>query len=48
MVSIEAPIHLGEVTKRVMDAFGVSRAGARITGRVREAVEHSARRVRFD
>lgn len=44
VVAVEAPIHLSELTKRLMSAFGVSRAGARITGRVREAVEHGARR----
>ncbi|WP_067068371.1 DUF3320 domain-containing protein [Roseateles chitosanitabidus] len=44
VASIEAPIHLSDLTKRLMDAFGVSRAGARIAGRVREVVEYSARR----
>lgn len=44
VVSVEAPIHLSELTKRLMDAFSVGRAGTRITSRVREAVDHCARR----
>lgn len=44
VVAVEAPIHLSELTKRLMDAFNVSRAGARIASRVREAVDHCARR----
>jgi hypothetical protein len=49
VVSVEAPIHLNELTKRLMDAFDVVRAGARITSRVREAVDHCVRRgtIRF-
>jgi hypothetical protein len=44
VVAVEAPIHLSELTKRLMDAFNVSKAGTRITSRVREAVEHCALR----
>lgn len=44
VVAIEAPIHLSDLTKRLMDAFNVSRAGTRITSRVREAIDHCAQR----
>jgi very-short-patch-repair endonuclease len=44
VVAVEAPIHFSELTKRLMDAFNVVRAGTRITSRVREAIDHCVRR----
>lgn len=43
VVAVEAPIHVSELTKRLMEAFGVGRAGSRITARVQEALEHCTR-----
>lgn len=41
----EGAIHVSEVTKRLMEAFGVSRAGSRITAKVDEALEDCHRRT---
>lgn len=38
VVEVEAPVHTTEVTRRLMDAFGVTRAGSRITSAVEEAI----------
>ncbi|GLE68521.1 DUF3320 domain-containing protein [Pseudomonas aeruginosa] len=38
VVEVEAPVHASEVTRRIMDAYGVARAGARITSVVDEAI----------
>ena len=38
VVDVEAPVHASEVTRRIMAAYGVSRAGARITTAVDEAI----------
>ena len=43
VVAIEAPVHEADVTKRLMDAFGVSRAGSRITENVGVAIAHGQR-----
>lgn len=43
VAAIEAPIHEAEVTRRLMDAFGVVRAGSRIAQAVSKAIEHGAR-----
>ena len=43
VVAVEAPVHITDLTKRLMEAFGVSRAGSRITTRVQEVVEHCVR-----
>ena len=48
VAEMEAPVHLSEVTKRLMDAYGVARAGSRITSRVQEAVEHCVRVGKLD
>ena len=46
IVSAEAPVHRDEVTKRLMNAYSVVRAGSRITATVQEAIAHcSARRL---
>jgi len=38
VVEVEAPVHTTEVTRRLMEAFGVTRAGARITNAVEQAI----------
>lgn len=43
VVDIEAPVHETEVTKRLMDSFGVSRAGNRISDNVGIAIQHGHR-----
>ena len=43
VVAIEAPVHESDVTKRLMEAFGVSRAGNRITENVGVAIKHGQR-----
>jgi very-short-patch-repair endonuclease len=40
VTDIEAPVHELDVTRRLMEAFGVTRAGSRITESVRVAVQH--------
>lgn len=45
---VEAPVHVSEVTKRVMDAYSVVRAGARIMGRIQEAIAFCAQRAQID
>lgn len=49
VLEVEAPLHLGELTRRLLEAFGLARAGARIQARVDQAVtlcERSQRAVR--
>lgn len=43
VVEVEAPVHASEVTRRVMEAYGVARAGARITSVVDEAIRLGVR-----
>ena len=38
VVDVEAPVHTSEVTRRLMDAFSVTRAGSRITSAVEDAI----------
>lgn len=38
VVEVEAPVHASEVTRRIMDAYGVAKAGARIVSVVDEAI----------
>lgn len=38
VVEVEAPVHTTEVTRRLMEAFGVTRAGSRITNAVEQAI----------
>jgi very-short-patch-repair endonuclease len=47
VVDIEAPTHITEVTRRLMDAFGVTRAGSKITGAVEEAIRLGVRHSLF-
>jgi hypothetical protein len=46
----EAPVHISEVVRRLLEAYGVTRAGSRITARVQEATEHFSRQrmLRFN
>jgi len=44
VVSVEGPVHVAEVTRRLMEAFGIVRAGARITASVQDAVTEGQRR----
>ncbi len=44
---IEAPVHASDVTRRLMDAFGVSRAGSRITEAVSAAIQQGHRSGTF-
>ncbi|MEA1605563.1 DUF3320 domain-containing protein [Pseudomonas spirodelae] len=48
VVEAEAPVHLSEVTRRLMEAFGVTRAGSRITNAVEEAVRLGVRHKLFN
>ena len=49
VVTAEAPIHIFEVIRRLMDVYGVKKAGSRITARVQEAIEYfsSQQKLRF-
>ena len=53
VVDIESPVHSVEVTRRLMDAFGVTRQGSRITAAVEQAIglglkqRHFTRRGEF-
>jgi very-short-patch-repair endonuclease/DNA polymerase III delta prime subunit len=48
VVSVEGPVHVAEVTRRLMEAFGIVRAGARITASVQAAVSEGKRRRSVD
>jgi very-short-patch-repair endonuclease len=43
VADVEAPVHEAEITKRLMESFGVSRAGNRITENVAAALGHGHR-----
>ncbi|VFR96914.1 DNA helicase related protein [plant metagenome] len=43
IVDIEAPVHIDVVTRRLMAAHRVSRAGARVVARVKDAVDAATR-----
>ncbi|MGU9868747.1 DUF3320 domain-containing protein [Kluyvera ascorbata] len=47
VVDTEAPVHTSEVTRRLMEAFGVTRAGSRITAAVEGAINLGTRRNIF-
>jgi hypothetical protein len=42
VVDVESPVHEADITRRVMDSFGVSRAGNRIVDAVRSALQYGA------
>ncbi|WP_111873834.1 DUF3320 domain-containing protein [Aeromonas bivalvium] len=48
VVDVEAPVHNMEVTRRLMGAFGVTRAGVRITAAVEEAILLGTRQRLFN
>jgi hypothetical protein len=48
VATVESPVHVDEVTRRLMDAFGVGRAGSRITTRIGEALHYSAKQRVID
>lgn len=48
VVDVEAPVHSMEVTRRLMGAFGVTRAGIRITAAVEKAILLGARQRLFN
>jgi very-short-patch-repair endonuclease len=43
VVTVESPVHEAEVTKRLMESFGVSRAGNRIVENISVALNHGHR-----
>lgn len=47
VVDGEAPVHESDITRRLMDAFGVTRAGSRISTAVDEAIRLGCRQQRF-
>lgn len=47
VIEVEAPVHTSEVTRRLMEAFGVTRAGSRITAAVDEAIRLGVRHRLF-
>ena len=47
IVEIEAPVHEVEIARRLMEAFGVSRAGSRIVESVDVALRHGHRSGMF-
>lgn len=42
VASVEAPVHTDDVARRLKDAYGVSRAGSRISARIEEALHFAA------
>lgn len=47
VVDIESPVHLAEATRRLMDAFGVTRQGSRITTAVEIAISLGVKQKHF-
>ncbi|MFS7197528.1 DUF3320 domain-containing protein [Rahnella inusitata] len=48
VVNVEAPVHTSEVTRRLMEAFGVTRAGSRITTALDDAIRLGTRQHLFN
>lgn len=48
VVEVETPVHISDVTRRLMEAFGVTRAGSRITTAVEQAVRLGVRHNLFN
>jgi very-short-patch-repair endonuclease/DNA polymerase III delta prime subunit len=44
ILEVEGAVHISDITKRLMDAFGVARAGSRIAAKVDEVVNDCRRR----
>jgi very-short-patch-repair endonuclease len=47
VVDVESPVHSVEVTRRLMDAFGVTRQGSRITAAVEHAIGMGVKQRHF-
>jgi hypothetical protein len=47
VVEVESPVHESDITRRLMEAFGVGRAGSRITTAVEEAIRVGCRQQQF-
>lgn len=47
VADVEAPVHTSEVTRRLMEAFCVTRAGSRITSAVEDAIDRGIRQRLF-
>jgi len=47
VVEVEAPVHTSEVTRRLMEVFGVTRAGTRITTAIENAIHLGVRQRLF-
>lgn len=45
VLEVEGAVHISDLTKRLMDAFGVARAGSRITAKVDEVLNDCRRRA---
>ena len=43
MVDVEAPVHEADVTRRLIESYGLSRAGNRIAAKVSEAIKAGTR-----
>ena len=41
VAAVESPVHVDEVAKRLMDAYGVARSGSRIAARLSVALQHA-------
>lgn len=42
VAAVEAPVHVDEVARRIKDAYGVARAGSRISARIDQALRFAA------
>jgi hypothetical protein len=47
VVSIESPVHVDQLTRRLMEAFGITRAGVRVQQAVKDAISSGARNNLF-
>jgi len=47
VVEVESPVHESDITRRLMAAFGVARAGSRIASAVQEAIRLGCRQQQF-
>jgi len=48
VVAVEAPIHIDVVTRRMLDAFGITRAGNRVKVAIADAVRHGVNSSMFE
>ncbi|XOV89817.1 MAG: DUF3320 domain-containing protein [Pseudomonadota bacterium] len=47
VVQHEAPVHIDQVTRRLMEAFGITRSGTRVQRAIREAVNAGSNKKQF-